>query len=201
MNCLFCNKECHSVRSLRQHSIRCIDNPNRLPASPGNSGKKGSNQFMNGRGGIVSEETKLKIGKSSLGRVHSDETKRKISESRKRFLDENPSKVPYVLNHSSKVSYPEEYFIDCFSDLQSVVYQYQVSRFSLDFANIHTMKYFEVDGEFHYTDQAVILKDTIREEYLSARGWNGIRLRWKDFKNLSTSDQKLKIDEIRKFIQ
>jgi predicted DNA-binding protein YlxM (UPF0122 family) len=41
---------------------------------------------------------------------HSEETKQKISESRTRYLRENPDKVPYLINHSSKKSYPEKLF-------------------------------------------------------------------------------------------
>ena len=47
---------------------------------------------------------------------HSDATKAKISAHRKMFLAENPDKVPYLLNHSSKNSYPEEYFAEVFSN-------------------------------------------------------------------------------------
>lgn len=45
---------------------------------------------------------------------HSEETKRKISEIRKKFLLEHPDKVPYKLNHSSKQSYPEKFFENFF---------------------------------------------------------------------------------------
>ena len=45
--------------------------------------------------------------KSKEGKKHTEETKRKISEIRKKYLFENPDKVPYLLNHYSKgESYP-----------------------------------------------------------------------------------------------
>jgi hypothetical protein len=48
---------------------------------------------------------KKKSGLNAKGRKMSDEQKNKISESRKKYLMENPHMVPYKLNHSSKISY------------------------------------------------------------------------------------------------
>jgi hypothetical protein len=62
-----------------------------------------------------SEATKLTA--KLKPRTHTDETKKKISEIRIKYLRENPDKVPYKLNHYSKgESYPEQYFskIYCF---------------------------------------------------------------------------------------
>ena len=56
-----------------------------------------------------SESIKLKCKLSP--RIHSNETKEKISISRKKYLSEHPDQVPYLLNHYSKgESYPEKYF-------------------------------------------------------------------------------------------
>ena len=44
-------------------------------------------------------------------RKHNEETKNRISRSRKEYLEKHPEKVPYTLNHKSKgESYPEKYF-------------------------------------------------------------------------------------------
>ena len=40
----------------------------------------------------------------------SEEIKQKVSQTMKKFCKEHPDRVPYVLNHSSKESYPEKYF-------------------------------------------------------------------------------------------
>lgn len=50
------------------------------------------------------------------GKLHTEEEKKQISESRKKYLQEHPDKVPYLLNHSSKMSYPEKYFMDLFKN-------------------------------------------------------------------------------------
>lgn len=50
----------------------------------------------------------MKLDYKKKPRTLSEETKKKISKSRKKFLDENPHMVPYLLNHSSKMSYPEK---------------------------------------------------------------------------------------------
>jgi len=55
------------------------------------------------------EETRLKC--NTWGKKkHSQETKDKISKSRIKYLMEHPDKVPYLLNHSSRMSYPEKIF-------------------------------------------------------------------------------------------
>ena len=44
------------------------------------------------------------------GHHWNEEDKKRISEQRKKYLSEHPDKVPYLLNHSSNISYPERYF-------------------------------------------------------------------------------------------
>jgi len=44
---------------------------------------------------------------SNTGKVMSDEQKKKISDSRIKYLIKHPEQVLYRLNHSSKMSYPE----------------------------------------------------------------------------------------------
>jgi len=60
-----------------------------------------------------SESTKLE--RKLNYRTTSDETKKKISETRIKYLKENPDKVPYLLNHSRNESYPEKYFNELFN--------------------------------------------------------------------------------------
>ena len=64
--------------------------------------------------GLFKTRNKSKTMKLSFKlkpRKLSEETKKKISESRIKYLKENPDKIPYKLNHYSKgESYPEKYF-------------------------------------------------------------------------------------------
>ena len=133
---------------------------------------------------------------ASSNRKHSQETKNKISNIRKKYLDENPDKIPYLLNHSSKISYPEKYFIECFKELNNIEFQYRVGRYVLDFANVDKKVYFEVDGETHYTNLKTIEIDSRRTKFLRDKGWSEYRVRWKEFKKLDESDRKNFVKEI-----
>lgn len=93
MECRYCGKEYKSLKGLSQHEIRCKENPKRLDLSYLDSnrpkaGHKGTNQFMKAKElGLevpeVSEETKAKQSNAQKGRRHTDEERRKISESMK----------------------------------------------------------------------------------------------------------------------
>ena len=80
------------------------------------------------------------------GKHWSEEEKKKISETRKKYLQEHPDKVPYLLNHSSKMSYPEQYFMELFQQ-ESIPLSFhkQVGIYQLDFYNEELKKYIEID--------------------------------------------------------
>ena len=152
---------------------------------------KGTNQFTKakeeGRQISTSEETRKKISKTSKGRKVSAETRERISKSMKKFIKENPDKVPYILNHKSKgPSYPEIIWKGilisrgiCFEE------QFKQGSYSLDFALLDKKIDLEIDGEQHYTDERIVLHDQKRTEYLSSIGWKVIRVRWSQFCSLS----------------
>ena len=100
MNCQYCGKDCKNLNSLRQHEIRCKQNPNKMDLSyldsnrPG-KGHQGSNQFIKAKKlGLpvpqVSDETKMKIGSAWRGKTHTEEQKQKISESMKIAIRKYP---------------------------------------------------------------------------------------------------------------
>jgi very-short-patch-repair endonuclease len=130
------------------------------------------------------EESKTKIGKIFKGKNLTDEQKNKISISRKKYLDENPGNIPYLLNHSSKESYPEKIFREKLESISIVgwVYNYPVKRYSLDFAFIDKLIDVEIDGETHNLPE-VIKKDRIRTKELSKLGWTTIRFTSSQIKN------------------
>lgn len=168
-------------------------------------GKKGSNHWIlskkTGIPYIISKESREKMSKASSGRLHTEETKRKISEKRKQYLKNNPDKVPYKLNHSSEISYPEEYFLECFKNYKNVSFQHRVNTYSLDFANVEEKLYLEVDGEQHYLDNRILKHDIKRTKKLEELGWDGIRIRWAEFKKLSNDDKKEKVETTIKFMK
>lgn len=130
----------------------------------------------------------------------SEETKQKLSDIRIKFLNENPDKVPYKLNHSSKQSYPEKYFTECFKDL-TIESEYRVIRYSLDFANPLTKRYVEIDGEQHYVDSRIVEHDIKRTLNLTELGWEAKRIRWKQFSKLKYEEKKLIVDDLIEFLK
>jgi very-short-patch-repair endonuclease len=123
-------------------------------------------------------------------RKHTKETKNKISIARKKYLIENPDKVPYKLNHYSKgESYPEKYFNKIFSK-QPINYikELPVKYYSLDFAFDGKINV-EIDGEQHYVDERIIKSNQERDEYLQNKGWKIIRIRWAKYKKMSKKEK------------
>lgn len=145
----------------------------------------------------ISEETRLKMSKSN-SHPHTEETKKKISESRIKFLSENPQMVPYKLNHYSKGrSYAEEYWKNVL-DSNDMIYeeQYQIRTYQLDFAFTDKKIDLEIDGDQHYLDKRIVESDKRRNQYLEELGWKIIRVKWSEYKKLTN-----KIDYINIIIK
>lgn len=140
---------------------------------------------------------------SFKGKKHSAETKQKISISRKKFLQENPSQVPYLLNHYSKgPSYPEMYWIDLIKrEKLNLSYHKQVGLYELDFFNESKMIDLEIDGEQHYTDTRIIASDIQRTAYLESLGWKVLRIRWNEWQKLAFQEKHNFVEELRKMLQ
>ena len=138
----------------------------------------------------TSEESRIKRSKSNT-RPHTEETKKKISESRIKYLNENPDMVPYKLNHYSKGrSYAEEYW-KVVLDSNNLVYeeQYQIGKYQLDFAFPELKIDLEIDGDQHYLDKRIIESDKRRNTYLEELGWTVIRIKWSEYKKLIDKKQ------------
>ena len=126
------------------------------------------------------------------GKPLSEEHKAKTSASLKKFYLEHPDKVPYVLNHSSKESYPEKYFKKIFIKeyFPSFVQDKYVNGYFLDFAFESSMTYIEIDGEQHYVDKKIVKHDEVRKENLSKTEWKCVcRIRWSKFKKLTNTQK------------
>ena len=208
--CKYCGRKTNSKIGNKCHERYCKKNPNRkicLGNNGATKGYKGHNQYTKAKElGLpipkMSEETKKKILVARLGVPLTEEHKKKISDGRKKFLNEHPDKVPFKLNHSSRQSYPERYFQIIFKKEKiDLEYHRQVKRYELDFSNIDKMKYVEIDGEQHYTSKYMINHDIERTKFLSDLGWEGIRIRWKDYKKMNIEERKNKIEEIRRFLE
>ncbi len=135
--------------------------------------------------------------------LKTDETKKKISESRKKYLEENPDKVPYLLNHYSKgPSYPEKYFMEVFDNEQiDLKYHKQIKYYQLDFYNEGKKVDVEIDGEQHYLDGRITKSDEKRNQYLEDLGWIVFRIRWSDYQKLPYKEKQKVIKEIKKILE
>lgn len=207
--CKYCNKKFVSLRSLRGHERLCKENPNRK-ISPFVQYNKSENKKLTGQSNqytkakregykvIISEESHIKRSENSKRLKMSDIAKHKISVARKKYLEEHPDKIPFKLNHSSKKSYPEQYFEELFEKENIPLYYHkQVGRYELDFYNEDLMKYVEIDGEQHYQPH-MIKHDKERTEYLENLGWKGIRIRWSEYKK--SNNKEIFILEIKNFL-
>lgn len=157
--CKYCNREFEKGQALAGHQTWCKLNPD-------------------------IEKSKSKIGIAFKGTKLTDLHKNKISNSRKKYLDENPGRIPYLLNHSSKESYPEKLFRLALqkNNITGWEYNHPVKRYSLDFAFIDKLIDIEIDGETHNLEE-VIIKDKIRTQELSKLGWTTIRFTSNQIKN------------------
>jgi very-short-patch-repair endonuclease len=140
--------------------------------------------------GVFISRNKSEALKLVPGRPLTDEIKQKISSSRKKYLKENPDKVPYKLNHYSKgQSYPESYFEKWLSDNEvSFISEQQVSIYSIDF-RIGDIA-LEIDGEQHYVDERIVKSNFYRDDYLKSIGIETIRVRWSHYQKLSDNEKK-----------
>lgn len=213
VECKFCGKECKNKNSLVQHEIRCPENPDRIINSFAEYNKdikgkkiKPRNQFTKAKElglpiPIVSESTRELLRQKAIGRKHSEETKKKISESYKKYLQQHPEKVGFVINHSSKQSYPEQYFEKVFlNENIDLKYHKQVGRYELDFYNDDLMKYVEIDGNQHKLEY-MRKHDIERDEYLRELGWTGIRVCWSEYKTLSEEEKREVVQKIKNFLE
>jgi len=147
---------------------------------------------------IRSISESIKISPKSK-RKHTEETKKKISDIRKKYLLENPDKVPYLLNHSRQESYPEKYFTEVFRNF-NLTKKYRVGLYELDFSVPNRKIDIEIDGNQHYCDEKIVESDKRRNKFLEDNGWDIIRINWSGYQKLSFEYKKEYISNLKSYI-
>lgn len=176
-NCQFCGKKYSTGVKLGGHVSHCPKNPNTL-------------------------ETNKKHGFVWRGKKLSEEHKKKIGFSVRKYLTENPDQVPYLLNHSSKgPSYPELYFTDLFKKENiKLEFMFPFLSYTLDFCDSIQKIDIEIDGEQHYVDRRIIEHDKRRNQRLLDSGWRIYRIRWSKYKALSFKEKQKEIQKLKNFM-
>lgn len=120
-----------------------------------------------------------------LNKKHSEETKKKISESMKTAHKERRAHNIGECRWKCEPSYPEKFFIDVikneFQD-QNYIREYYFLGYSLDFAWVDKKFEIEIDGEQHEKIENQI-HDQQRDKILEENGWKTLRIKWKDMFN------------------
>ena len=184
--CPYCNKESNKM-GIKTHIWRVHGegknfNPNRGYEEGTRQGwNKGLNKNIDKRIEKRSETYKqnLKDGKAihpMLGKKHSEETKKKISKSRRKYLEQNPDKVPYLINHSSNDSYPELIFIKALEQYKICgwVHKYRNGIYQYDFAFPSIKLDIEIDGGTHNQNKVKKI-DKQRDIWSYSQGWEVLR--------------------------
>lgn len=196
--CKYCKNE-YTKYGIKNHESRCKKNPDRLEAAEkwlrSMRNKKPANQWIKAKETgvpyVLTKEARKRISNASMGRKHSEKTKKKISEKRKEYLRKNPDKVPYRLNHYSRgPSYAEEYWKGILDANElDYVQEYRIGLYSLDFAFVDNKIDLEIDGDQHYLDERIIKSDKRRTEWLTEKGWTVIRISWSEYQRLSKNER------------
>lgn len=203
--CQYCGRECKNLNSLRQHEIRCKENPNKIDLGYLSNRDYSyininpSNQFIKAKQlGLpipkMTDETKQKISNVWKGRKHTKETKEKISKTMQQVVKEKPESYNGI-NINGKVKKYDYNGIKLDGSWELLVAQY------LDFNNIkweRPHKGFEYiwnnDKHIYYPDFYL----TDYNIYIEVKGFETERdyIKWKSLSNLIIIKRK-EIDNIK----
>lgn len=136
--------------------------------------------------------------KGKPGHAVSDDVKKKISEGMKRAHSEGRANnwQDSKRKKGYNSSYPEQFFQKVIeNELQdkNYIFQYRVSKYSLDFAWPAKKLYIEIDGSQHENSKEYDIK---RDNFLFELGWRGLRIDWSYFFN----NTQLVIMRVKNFI-
>jgi very-short-patch-repair endonuclease len=126
---------------------------------------------------------------------HSNETKDVLREKRLEFMKNNPEKTSW---RQKNISYPEKLFLNKINEIgwsekYSIVREFSVFPFFIDFAFVNEMVAVEIDGSQHLLEERK-KKDQIKDEVLNKQGWCVIRISEREIKkNIDETIEKLEV--------
>ena len=147
------------------------------------------------------EQQKVFRELKSKGRKHSEETKKKLSLIRKKWISENPDKSPYVLSHKSRgETYPEKYFRE-WMEKENIPFQqeYKFKLYSFDFL-VNERVDLEIDGGQHKNDKRVIEHDIKRDTKSQEAGFIVYRIEWCNYQRLTHEEKEKFLMELKEFL-
>ena len=214
LKCRFCEKICKSQNSLRNHERLCKQNPNHQVSGFTKWNQKcidlGISRPSWNKGKTAETDERIKAAAQKVkdgyetgrlipswkGKVHTDQEKKKISQSMKKAHAEGRAHNIGSCRWNNEPSWPEKWFMmvieNEFTDKQ---YQreFPFHRFALDFAWVHKKKCIEIDGEQHQRFEEVKKRDMEKDSLLEKDGWQVLRMPWKEvYKDTKTWIQKAK---------
>lgn len=181
--CRHCSKQCKNKLSFRTHERSCPSNPNRNYKN-GMKGKRGKNQFIKARElGLPVPDGPMKNKPGTMkGKKHAEETKKLMSEKRKKYLKENPDKHPWK-NRNKSISEPCEK-VKCFLSNQGIEFVPEWTpltdrHYSIDIAFPDIKLGIEINGNQHYDAKGNLLPYyQERHDLITKAGWTLLELHY-----------------------
>lgn len=179
MFCLYCQKSCKNLNSLRNHERLCKENPNRQESNfkhvkqPWNKGLNKSDPRVLKNAKNISKSLSGKPSKT----IWTDEMRKAKSEWRKQLHKDYPETHPNrrLSGNHKKMSYPERIAFDYLTKL-GIQFEHnkKVGEYYPDFTIGNLI--IEIDGDYWHNKE----KDKIRDEQLNKLGFNVIRISTKE---------------------
>jgi len=144
---------------------------------------------------IRSNSESSKIGKKRFPYVHTEESKKILREKRLEFMKKHPEKTSW---RQKNISYPEKVFFNKINEIgwdkkYSIVREFSVFPFFIDFAFMNEMVAVEIDGSQHLLEERK-KKDQIKDKVLNEQGWCVIRISENEIKkNIDETIEKLEV--------
>jgi very-short-patch-repair endonuclease/transposase len=148
-----------------------------------NIGKNSVIKVLGDKKRTLSEGIKVARKKYPERYICSDETKEKIRIKRIQFMKNNPEKTAW---RTSNLSYPEKLFLEKLELLNwgreySIIREYCVFPYFIDFAFVNEKVAVEIDGSQHLLVERKE-KDSKKDDLLLNNGWSVIRITDKEVK-------------------